>query len=385
MWERLTEWVLAGGWRPLAWSGVAAVVCIAVYLLLRRWLCSSAKDPGAAKARARLLALVLLLVFVLVLIRIWANAILGVGTQRPGTRAQALLEKVLWTFATAAAAYVIVRAIQRALIKPSVEVAVRHKIRLTTSWIGIVVFLVAAGSIWVGQIENLGVFLGIVGAGIALSLQESLLSIAGWLLWVVRRPFDIGDRIEIDGRAGDVIGISVFQTSLLEVGNWIRADQSTGRMLIIPNSMIVRHAMYNYTKGFPFVWDEFSTIVTFESDWQEAERLMLAKAEVEAEKIEGEVKRQIRQMQQRYAIRYEQLGPILYTSIADNGVRLTLRYLAPDRMRRAFNHRISRTVLQALIEHPRIDFAYPTTRLYRNPDEGKSALGGPPKDASGDR
>ena len=385
MWERLTEWISAGGWRPLAWSGVAAVVCCAVYLLLRRWLCSSAKDAGAAKARARLLALVLLLVFVLVLIRIWANAILGVGTQRPGTRAQALLEKVLWTFATAAAAYVIVRAIQRALIKPSVEVAVRHKIRLTTSWIGIVVFLVAAASIWVGQIDNLGVFLGIVGAGIALSLQESLLCIAGWVLWVVRRPFDIGDRIEIEGRVGDVIGISVFQTSMLEVGNWIRADQSTGRMLIIPNSMIVRHALYNYTKGFPFVWDEFSTVVTFESDWQEAEQLMLEKAEVEAEKIEGEVKRQIKQMQQRYAISYEQLGPIVYTSIADNGVRLTLRYLAPARMRRAFNHRISRTVLQALIEHPQIDFAYPTTRLYRNPDEGKSALGGPPKDTPGDR
>ena len=74
------------------------------------------------------------------------------------------------------------------------------------------------------------------------------------------------------------------------------------------------------------------------------------------------------------------LSPIVYTSIADNGVRLTLRYLTPARMRRTVNHRISRNVLGALIEHPRIDFAYPTTRFFRNPDEGKPALGGPQKD-----
>ena len=380
MWEQFTEWLSRGGRRPLVWSGVAALVCLAVYFLLRRWLRSTAKDAGTAKARARPLGLAVGLVFVLALIRIWTNALLGVGTDRPAGRAQVLLEKVLWTFAAAAIAYLLARAAQRALVKRSMDVGARHKLRLTTSWTGIALFLIVAAFIWIGQIENLGVFLGIIGAGVALSLQETLVCIAGWLVLVVRRPFDIGDRIEVDGRAGDVIGISVFQTSMLEVGNWIRADQSTGRMLIIPNSMIIRHAVYNYTKGFPFVWDEFSTIVTFESDWQEAERLMLAKAEVEAEKIEPEVKRQIELMQQRYAIiHYEQLGPIVYTSIADNGVRLTLRYLAPARMRRNVNHRISRNVLEAFIEHPRIDFAYPTTRLFRNPDEGKSALGGPPK------
>lgn len=385
MWEQITRWLWDGGWRPLVWSGAAALLGLAAHLLLRRWLCSSAEDPGAAKARARVLGLGVMLVVVLALIRIWTNAILSAGTLQPAGRAEVLLEKVFWTFAAAAIAYLLVRATQRALVKPSIEVAVRHKIRLTTSWIGIVVFLIAAALIWVGQIQNLGVFLGIVGAGIALSLQETLLCIAGWLLWVVRRPFDIGDRIEVDGRTGDVIGISVFQTSMLEVGNWIKADQSTGRMLIIPNSMIVRHAVYNYTKGFPFVWDEFSTVVTFESDWQEGERLMLAKAEIEAEKMEREVQRQIKQMQRRYAIHYEQLGPIVYTSIADNGVRLTLRYLTPARMRRSINHRISRNVLEAFIEHPRIDFAYPTTRFFRNVDEGKSALGGPrevgPEDA----
>jgi len=131
---------------------------------------------------------------------------------------------------------------------------------------------------------------------LALSLQETLVCVAGWLLLVVRRPYDIGDRIEIDHRIGDVIDISVFQTSMLEVGNWVKADQSTGRILIIPNSMVIRHPVYNYTKGFPFVWNELAVTVTFESDWEHAEQLMLEQAEVEAEKLQGEVKRQIAKM-----------------------------------------------------------------------------------------
>jgi len=50
----------------------------------------------------------------------------------------------------------------------------------------------------------------------------------------------------------------------------------------------------------------------------------------------------------------------------------------------ADSRRISRNVLQAFIEHPRIDFAYPRTRFFRNPDEGKSALGGPQRDGPDD-
>ena len=249
--------------------------------------------------------------------------------------------------------------------------------RLTASWVGISVFIVATAMIWAAGIRDFGIFLGIIGAGLALSLQETLVCIAGWLVFIVRRPYDIGDRIEIDGKIGDVIGVSVFQTTMLEVGNWVKADQSTGRMLIIPNSMLIRHAVYSYAKGFPFVWDEISVVVTFESDWQGAEELMLEKAEVEADKIEPQVKRQIRRMQDRYAIHYEHLTPTVYTRIADNGVDLALRYLCPVRERRAITHRLSRNILQAFAGHPRIDFAYPTTRIFRNNEEGKPGIGGP--------
>ena len=378
MWHRLVDWLSTDGLHPMMWSGLTVLLATALYLFVRKMLLARLAGHAATKSRVRLLGLGALLVVLLVLVQIWTSWGLAPGPKAPGDRTRDLIENALWTCAAAAAVYILTRAVQRALISRSVSIEARHKIRLTTVWIGILVFAVATAFIWASQVQDVGMFLGIVGAGIALSLQETLICIAGWLLVVVRRPFDIGDRIEVDGRAGDVIGISVFQTTLLEVGDWTKTDQSTGRMLIIPNSMVLRHSIYNYSKGFPFVWSEFSTVVTFESDWELAKVLMIEKAETEAEKIEDQVKRHIQQMQSRYAIHYEQLGPIVYTGIAAHGVELTLRYLSPVRMRRAITHRISENILRAFLGHPRIDFAYPTTRIYRNTEEGKPAIGGPP-------
>ena len=309
----------------------------------------------------------------LVLCEIWGLSLLG----KPGDQVDLLLQNIVWTAAAAAVCFLLVKAAQRGLVRRATSIENRHKARVVTAWIGVVLFFIMAALIWASGVKNLGIFLGIIGAGVALSMQETLLCVAGWLLLVARRPYDIGDRIEIDGRIGDVIDIGVFQTSMLEVGNWVQGDQSTGRMLIIPNSMLVRRAVYNYSKGFPFVWDEFSTVVTFESDWETARDLMLQQAEVEAEKIETEVTRQIETMQRRYAIHYEHLQPIIYTSIADYGVRLTLRYLTPVRKRRTISHLVCQNVLRAFLKHPKIDFAYPTTRFFRNTEEGKGDLAGP--------
>lgn len=290
--------------------------------------------------------------------------------------------QIILTIVAAVATYALARVLRRALLSRAVELEKRHSIRRTISWVSVLFFIAVAALIWAKQIGSLGVFLGIIGAGLALSLQEALLCVAGWMLIMTKRPFAVGDRIEINKRIGDVIDVSVFQITLLEVGNWVEADQSTGRILILPNSNVFRHGICNYTKGFPFIWNEFTTIVTFESDWRTAKDLMLKQAEEEAEKIEEQVSRQIKQMQSQYAIQYERFGPIVYTSIADSGVALSLRYLSPVRKRRATTHRIAEGILDAFAQQPTIDFAYPTRRMYRNTEEGKERLRpDPPKEA----
>jgi small-conductance mechanosensitive channel len=378
MWEPIKNILGNPVFRGGVWTVFAVLATVVLYLKLSSKLITPDKSPERARTNRRLLRASLMFLLLLVLVTIWATQLTEDPAGAAG-RARRLLNKLLWTSGIAVVIYVVIGSIQRRLSRDITSIEARHKVRLTASWIGISIFIIATAMIWAAGIRDFGIFLGIIGAGLALSLQETLVCIAGWLVFVVRRPYDIGDRIEIDGKIGDVIGVSVFQTTMLEIGSWIKADQSTGRMLIIPNSMLIRNAVYNYAKGFPFVWDEISVTVTFESDWEQAEKLMLEQAEVEADKIEPQVKRQITRMQDRYAIHYEHLTPTVYVRIADSGVELTLRYLCPVRERRSITHRLSRNILQAFIGHPKIDFAYPTTRIFRNIEEGKPQTGGPQK------
>ena len=189
------------------------------------------------------------------------------------------------------------------------EIKTRHIVRKNIIYIVNIALIVIVFFIWVQNINSITIFLGVAGAGLALALQEVILCVAGWLLILVRHPFETGDRIEINGIKGDIIDIRLFQTSLLEIGNWVDADQSTGRIVNIPNSFVFKHANYNYSRGFDFIWHEIPILLTFESDWKRGREIMIAHAKSLAEGLEEEVRRKIDVMRNRYMIYYGKLTP----------------------------------------------------------------------------
>jgi small-conductance mechanosensitive channel len=350
---------------------------VGFYVYFRRHMLTGAETRKARSMRLRIVHGGLTLLVLVGLMQIWHAQVPWLEEIHQWLSGNRIYANLLWTLVAGVAAYLLARGAQHVLTRNITELAGRHKVRRAVSRSAFALFVVAGVLIWTKGEENIGVPLGIAGAGLALALQETILCVAGWGLIMTQKPFDIGDRIEIDNDIGDVIDIRVFQTTLLEVGNWVQADQSTGRLVHFPNSRVFRKALCNYTKGFPFIWNELATIVTFESDWRRAKEIILRQAQEEADKLENQVRRQITLMQGQYAIQYEHLRPIVYTDIADVGVSLTLRYLSPVRERRATSHRIWEGVLDAFIKHPNIDFAYPTTRIYRNNEEGKPGTGGP--------
>jgi small-conductance mechanosensitive channel len=219
--------------------------------------------------------------------------------------------------------------------------------------------------LWVQSISSVTIFLSVISAGIALALQEVILSIAGWFLILVRRPFQVGDRIELGGVKGDVIDIRLFQTSLLEIGNWVDADQSTGRIVHVPNSTVFKKENYNYSRGFEFIWNELKLLITFDSDWKRAEEIMVRHGVKEAEGKEKVVRGKIDRMTKRYMIRYGQLTPIVYANIKDSGVELTLRYLTEARKRRTTQDALCRAILDDFEQEQNVNFAYTTYRIVK--------------------
>jgi small-conductance mechanosensitive channel len=222
-------------------------------------------------------------------------------------------------------------------------------------------------------LTNLGTFLGLLSAGLAITLKDPVLDVAGWLFIIARRPFTIGDRIQLGSYAGDVIDIRLFQFTLMEIGNWVDAEQSTGRIIHVPNGMIFTNPLANYNKGFNYLWNEIPVLITFESNWRKAKSLLLNIASMHAAFLSGDAENRIKEASKKFMISYSKLTPIVYTCVRDSGVLLTIRYLCEPRNRRNTVEAIWEDILEEFAKHRDIDFAYPTQRFYNNRNEGKQA------------
>jgi small-conductance mechanosensitive channel len=237
-------------------------------------------------------------------------------------------------------------------------------------------FLVVAlvGHIWFSGLQNLGTFLGLVSAGVAVALSDLLTNLAGWVFVMTRRPFVVGDRIQIGDTTGDVIDIRLFQTYLLECGAWVDADQSTGRIVMVPNGAVFKQTTANYTRGFEHIWDELPVLITFESDWRRAKEILVEIAGAHAEHLSKGAQEQIRRAARKHMIFFRNLTPIVYTDVKESGVQLSIRFLTNPRQRRSAKERIWEAILDAFEAEPRIDLAYPTVRYYRGYVEGKPEM-----------
>jgi len=261
-------------------------------------------------------------------------------------------------------------AISRRIQDPKLRYRWRKAMGYAIGILGI--FLV--GRVWLEGMQAVVTYLGLLSAGIAVALRDPIVNLFGWVYISWRRPFSVGDRITVDGLTGDVVDIGAFSFALLEVGGWVGADQSTGRIAHLPNGKVFSSPVINYTQGFDYIWHEIPITVTFESNWRKAKEVLLSIAHRHADRVSEEAASWIRRASRRFLITYTALTPIVYTKIVENGVQLTIRYLTSPRKRRDTEQAIAEDILESFAKLPDVDFAYPTWRVFDQKAEGKPAL-----------
>ena len=247
----------------------------------------------------------------------------------------------------------------------------RYRWRKSVTYLFLAVAVVVISHEWLEGFKSIGTFLGLVSAGIAIALKDPLANLAGWAFIVWSGPFEVGDRVEIAKHKGDVIDIHLFQFTLNEIGGWVDADQSTGRIVHIPNQLVFTEAVANYDKGFKYVWNEVPVLITYESNWKKAKEILTTIAFRHAEHLTAEAERDLLAASQQYLINYRKLTPIVYTSTTASGILLTLRYLIEPRRRRGTVSAIWEDVMTEFGSAKDIDLAYHTVRSFSNPIEGK--------------
>ncbi len=273
------------------------------------------------------------------------------------------------TILTIALLWVLNRLLSGLLNRSVKNIEYRYQWQKATGYLLSLIGLIVIGRIWLTGMETLVTFLGLLSAGIAIALKDPLMNIAGWAYILMRKPFDVGDRIEINGVAGDVVDIRIFQFSIMEIGNWVHADQSTGRVLHIPNGVIFNTILGNYTRGFEYIWNELEVLVTFESNWKKSKEILQKIVDDFSTDTLPEMEKKLRETSQPYMIKTGKVTPIVYTAVANSGILLTIRYLCNPRRRRSSTGIIWENTLSAFAEEEDIQLAYPTQRFYNQAQE----------------
>lgn len=201
---------------------------------------------------------------------------------------------------------------------------------------GVVVNIILLILIWESKITKLMTLISFVSAALAFALRDFVYNFFAGIYINVKKPFKVEDRVEVDGIVGDVVNISSLTFDILEVSSKDNGEQSTGIMIHIPNSKVFNGGVKNYTEAFKYIWDEISVRVPVDSDIDNAKSILydIVRNNEVVKRIPRKMKSELNSAIGEYRIYYNKLDPIIYTSIEDSCVVLTIRYLAhPKKVR----------------------------------------------------
>ena len=231
----------------------------------------------------------------------------------------------------------------------------RQGVSLITFLLGLIGFV----SIWFDDPTRLATGIGLLGAGLAFALQKVVTSFAGYFVILRGKTFNVGDRITMGGVRGDVIALNFIQTVIMEMGEppsvqgadpgqWVQSRQYSGRIVTVTNAKIFDEPVYNYTRDFPYIWEEIHIPISYKDDRYQAEKILLAAAEKETVQLAELAEETLSVLEQRFSIKKLQLRPQVYMRLTDNWVELTVRFLCKDHDIRGLKDRMSREIIDNL-------------------------------------
>ena len=224
----------------------------------------------------------------------------------------------------------------------------------------LVAVVVALLSIWVVDAGRFASIAGLITAGIAVALQRVIMSFAAYLIVLRGRIYAVGDRITMGGVRGDVVRVGFMQTTVMEMGapppmsnenqdTWVNARQYTGRIVNLTNDKIFDNPVYNYTREFPYMWDELVIPIKYDADYQRAESILLDVARKHTGEYVEKAKPALEKLRERYVLALEiALEPKVYFRLTDNWIELSLRFTAPVHGIRSIKDGMARDLLPLL-------------------------------------
>lgn len=273
-------------------------------------------------------------------------------------------QKLFYTLVAITISYLIFKLVLEGAVSGRIaDSRARYSFRKTTQLLFLVTAFVVVLRIWVVNPQALLVAYGLVAAGVAIALQDVFKNFAGALAIIFTGIYRVGDRVEINGKSGDVIDIGLFYTSLLEMRAWVDGDQTTGRIVTIPNGQILSYPVHNYTKDHHFIWEELTLPITYQSDWKKAMEVIARVIKEEAGADTKRAEREISKLEEKYYLSKRNIEPAIFVTPTDNWIMLRMRYVVDARERRIVQNRLWQRIMEELKDTPEVTIASQTLTI----------------------
>jgi small-conductance mechanosensitive channel len=204
-----------------------------------------------------------------------------------------------------------------------------------------IVFLVG------GDLTGLGIWAGLMSAALGWALQRPITGLAGWVMVVIKKPFQIGDRVLIGTVKGDVTDINITHTHLREVGGTIASEEVSGRIVLIPNSKLFEQDIINYTLTDDYILDEVSVAITYESNLDKA-------IAISKEAVKKVTKSFVQESPKK---------PFIRTFFAPSAVDVKARYYVRPNDRIKVSSDLTQEIFRGISKVKDVEIAYPHTEV----------------------
>lgn len=262
----------------------------------------------------------------------------------------------------------LIQLFRRYLRKHISDASARYKSQKGVEILGYIIIFFLSIFYFTGNIKDFTLAIGLFSAGVALTLQELFLSIAGSIYIFLVKVYKPGDRIEINGIKGDIIDIDSIYTTMMEIGQWVSSDNYSGRIVKLSNAFVFKGPIYNYSQDFPFIWDEFNLPIRYGSDIELAKSIVIKIASKTLSEYTAQSKSQWKDIVNKYYIEDALIDPTLAIKLTDNWVQFNLRYIVDYKKRRSTMHLLNDKIRKEVAKTKgRVTLASSTLELIQIP------------------
>ena len=203
--------------------------------------------------------------------------------------------------------------------------------------------------VWVDYLKNFLTLITFISTAITLSLKDIIFNFFSGIYIRTSKLFSLEDRIEINGIKGDVVNINKTGFDLLEIGDRVNGEQSTGRIIHVPNSLVFTYPVKNYVKAFKYIWDEIKIKIPLDSDVYKTKKELyrIIKKNSILRNIQNKMENEVNDASTEYRIYFNNLEPIIYVEVVDSHIELYLRFLVHPKKKRNIENSIWLDILKS--------------------------------------